>query len=215
MAKLDGAFGDFQGRMGNMVFYKLNGKTVGRTIGKVETFTENQKEVHERTSLISPLLNPLMDFIRIGFKNTPKPWGWDFYSVATSLNKPGAIKGKYPDLEINYEKLILSKGDIAPPKNPKVQLNGNSLQFSWDPDTDANHADTRDQVMLVAYFPETTKAVFLTSGARRTEGLDQLNLPSFNEDTIIETYMSFIADDRKDVSNSVYVGQLTWKGNPS
>ncbi|SEA61335.1 DUF6266 family protein [Pedobacter hartonius] len=215
MAKLDGAFGDFHGKMGNMVFYKLNGKTVGRTIGKVENFTEKQEEVLKRTELISPFLNPLIDFIRIGFKNTPKPWGWDFYSVATSMNKPGAIKGKYPDLKIDYEKVILSKGAIAPPKNPKVKLTGNSVEFSWDPDTDANGAETRDQVMLVAYFPETLKAVFLSSGARRTEGVDQLKLPSFNEDTIIETYMSFIADDRTDVSNSVYAGQLTWKGDPS
>ena len=37
MAKLDGASGNFIGRIGNMVYYLLNGKIVGRTIGKVES----------------------------------------------------------------------------------------------------------------------------------------------------------------------------------
>jgi hypothetical protein len=50
-----------------------------------------------RTALISPFLTTLKEYIRIGFKHTPKPQDWDFYSVATSVNKPGAIKGKYPN----------------------------------------------------------------------------------------------------------------------
>ncbi|CAM4170481.1 hypothetical protein SAMN06265348_105369 [Pedobacter westerhofensis] len=211
MGLLDGAFGDFTGRIGNMVFYKLNGKIVGRTIGIVETYSEKQEEVRMRTQLISPFLTPLKDFIRVGFRNTPKPQDWDFYSVATSVNKPGAIKGIYPNLEINYKKVILSLGSVPSPKNPKVILNDNILEFSWEPDLDAGGADLLDQVMLVAYFPQTLKAVFITSGARRTAGTEKLKLPSFNEKTVIETYISFITDDRTDVSNSVYTGRLTWK----
>jgi len=72
-----------------------------------------------RTALISPFLTTLKEYIRIGFKHTPKPQDWDFYSVATSVNKPGAIKGKYPKLKINYKKIILSMGAVAAPKNAK------------------------------------------------------------------------------------------------
>lgn len=213
MAFLDGAFGDFTGRIGNMVFYRLNGKIVGRSIGKVEHFSEKQEEVQMRTSLITPFLTPLLEFIRIGFRHTPKPQSWDFYSVATSVNKPGAIMGKYPKLKINYKKVILSMGAVPPPKNAKVTLNDKVLEFTWDADLETKNADSMDQVMLVAYFPETLKSVFVTSGARRTAGTDKLNLPSFNEKTVIETYMSFITDDRTDVSNSVYMGRLIWKEN--
>jgi hypothetical protein len=215
MAILDGAFGDFHGRMGNMVFYKLNGKTVARTIGKVEKYSDKQLEVQMRTGLISPFLSALTEFIRIGFGKTPKLQSWDFFSMAMSQNNPKVIKGKYPNLKIDYKKVMLSMGAIPHPKKPDVKLNDNILEFSWDPNMDAEGADTRDQVMLVAYFPETLKSVFLLSGARRTEGIEQLKLPSFNEETIIETYISFIADDRTDVSNSVYTGQLIWKGGRS
>ena len=212
MAILDGAFGDFNGRMGNMVFYKLHGKTVGRMIGKVEAYTDKQKEVHLRTAVLSPVLEPLNDFIRIGFKNTPrKKPSWNFYNVAMSLNNPRAITGKYPNLEINFEKIILSKGAIPAPKNPRVLLAGNTLEFTWDPDVNADGADRLDQVMLVACFPETGKNLFLTSGARRVVGVERLELPTLDEDTIIETYIAFNGDDRTDVSNSVYTGRLVWK----
>jgi len=210
MGILDGAFGDFTGRIGNMVFYKLNGKIVGRTIGKVDSRSESQEEILMRTSLISPFLTPLKEFIRIGFKHTPKPQDWDFYSVATSLNKPGAIMGKYPKLKINYKKVILSKGNVSPAKDVKVSLSDHQLQFSWKPDLEAKNADASDQVMLVAYFPEMLKAVFVTSGARRSVGTDILQLPTFTERTIIETYISFITDERNDVSDSIYAGRLTW-----
>ena len=212
MAKLDGASGNFIGRIGNMVYYLLNGKIVGRTIGKVESYSDKQLEIQMRTAVISPFFKTLNDFIRIGFKNTPKEDpNWNFYNIAMSLNNPQAIKGTYPDLEINYEKIILSEGAIPSPKNPHVLLNGNILEFTWDPDVDAKGADNRDQVMLLAWFPETEKTVFLTSGARRTDGKERLKLPSFKDDTIIETYISFTADDRTDVSTSVYTGQLIWK----
>jgi hypothetical protein len=211
MAILDGAFGDFHGKMGNMVFYKLNGKTVGRTIGKVESYSDKQYEVQMRTELISPFLTSLKGFIRIGFRNTPKLQSWDFYNMAMSVNNPSIIKGRYPDLEIDYKKAILSAGAIPPPQKPSVKLGNNLLEFSWDPNMDAEGADSRDQVMLLAYFPETSRSIFLLSGARRTEGIEQLKLPSFDGKTRMETYISFIADDRADVSNSIYTGRLTWK----
>jgi hypothetical protein len=210
MGKIDGAFGDFSGKMGNYVFYKLNGKTVCRTIGTVEKITDSQDEVLMRTRVVSPFLKPLKEFIRIGFKNTPKPQDWTFSSMASSVNKPGAVKGKYPNLEMNYEKVIVSLGSIPSPKDPVVSIVDQGLEFKWEPDIEAEGADTSDQIMVLAYFPATNKALFMTSGARRTEGLQVLKLPSLAANTIIETYISYVADDRNDVSNSVYTGQLTW-----
>lgn len=212
MSKIIGNSGNMPGRVGNMVYYMLNGQLVGRTIGKIEKISKKQKEVRMRTSVLSPFLKPLREFIRIGFKNAEKPQTWTFFSMAISVNNPGAVKGRYPKLEINYGKAILSMGTIAPPKNPEVKLNGKFLEFRWEPDLDAEGADARDQIMLVACFPETMKAMFITSGARRTEGIDRLKLPGFKKDMVIETYMAFNADDRTDVSNSVYTGQLIWKG---
>lgn len=208
----NGPFGDFHGRHGNMVFYKLNGKTVGRTIGVVDpsTYTDNQFAVRQKTTLINPLLKATKAFTRVGFKNTPRVENWDFYSMATSMNNPGAITGKYPDQEIDYSKVILSMGAISAPLHPQVKLINNTLEFNWRADQDNERAHLRDQIMLCAYFPETEKALTLLSGARRNEEKQTLPLPSFTHNMIIETYISFVADDRDDVSNSVYVGRIIW-----
>lgn len=207
-----GPLGHFVGRIGNVVYYILNGQPVGRFIGVVSHYTEKQEEVRMRTTVVSPFLKRLKAVINIGFKNTPKPQNWSWSNMAVSVNNPGAVKGAYPDLEMNYEEAILSMGEIPPPKHPEVKLNGKVLEFRWEPDLIAEGAAARDQIMVVAFFPELMKAMFITSGARRTEGIESFNLPNFRKDTVIETYMAFNADDRTDVSNSVYTGQLIWKG---
>ena len=77
MAKFEGFFDKINGKIGNIVFYQLNGKTVGRSIGKVEKFSDKQLEVQMRTKLITPFFSPLLEFIKLGFKNTPKPDHWN------------------------------------------------------------------------------------------------------------------------------------------
>lgn len=208
MAKFDGSFENINGKIGNMVFYKLNGKIVGRSIGKVGKFSTKQMEVQMRTKLITPFLSPILEFIKLGFKNTPKPDHWNYYSQATFVNKPGAIKGIYPNLEIDYAKVILSMGPIPIPEKASVKFENNNLLFNWDPALDTIGAESRDQVMLLAYFPEKLKAVFLLSGARRSAASELLKLPSFREKTKIETFMAFTNEDRSSTSDSVYTGQL-------
>ena len=208
----NGPFGDFHGRHGNMVFYKLNGKTVGRQIGEIDpsTYTVNQFAVRQKTTLINPVLKATKAYTRMGFKNSPKPGNWDFYSMATSMNNPGAITGDYPHQEVNHSKVILSAGKITAPVSVGVRLINNALEFTWTADLENENSHPRDQIMLCAYFPETEKALTLLSGARRPEEQQLLPLPSFTHTMAIETYLSFVADDRSDVSNSVYGGRIIW-----
>jgi hypothetical protein len=205
-----GALGILIGRVGNMVFYELNGKIVGRRIGVVSSYSNAQLGNQMEFGLTTLLLNPVDQFIRAGFKTTPKEPGWTFHSMAFSLNKKGSLKGSYPDIEIDFSKVIFSMGNLPLPKNPKVKLAGNQLQFSWEADLDNKENDEKDQVMLVAYFPETLQAMTVQSGSLRTLEKHDMLLPSFKEKKLIETYMAFISEDRERVSNSVYLGQIIW-----
>lgn len=213
MAKLPkGIFGPMIGKLGNLTGY-MNGDTnVVRTIGDAGPPSVPQQGNLSKMSLISPLLVAVQSYVELGFKNTKKPKsGWTAYSQALSINLLNGTKGEHLKKEIAYEHLSFSAGDLPQPKNTKVKITGNILEFTWDADMQTDGVDKSDQVMLIAYFPDTIQAITLLSGARRTEEKQLLELPSFTGRTVIETYLSFINDDRTEASKSVYAGQVIWE----
>ncbi|MET1055139.1 MAG: DUF6266 family protein [Pedobacter sp.] len=212
MGKLiNGPMGTVVGKVGGYVTYFLNGELVTRAIGVVDHWSDAQYAVQMKTALITALLKPVKPVIRKGMKYTPKPKRtWTAYSMATSANNPAAITGDYPELKIDYGKVVLSLGDIPAPLNPKVQLSDGRIAFTWEADLDREGADVDDRVMCVAYFPETYQSFNVTDGAKRGEEYQEIKLPSFTEEMKIETYICYFSEDRKQSSNSVYLGQLTW-----
>lgn len=133
-----------------------------------------------------------------------------------------AVTGKYPNQEFDYTKGIVTAGKLMAPENALATLNEynpvemrSSLKFSWDIDPDQGYLRNRDQVMMLAFFPETGTMDFCLSGARRKEGSDILTIsPAYAskgstlKQTYVETYMAFIADDRESISKSVYTGRI-------
>jgi hypothetical protein len=203
MATLPNGFnGGMRGRIGNIVYYTNKwGNTVARTIG-VKTGSKGGEFANQTaTALITYLLKPVKPFIRIGFQNIPPFKEWNYHNYASSVNKLNAIKGTYPDQEVDYEKVMFAKGEMPLPANAQAALKDNEIVAG-------NYS--RDQVMVLAFFPQRMKAMFLTSGARRVEEREVLALPRFTSSMVIETYLAFISDDRILVSDSVYTGQLVW-----
>lgn len=212
MAELpNGINGPFIGRIGNMVGYMRYGKNVIRMIGDAGPHKGGQLVNEMKMKLISPIAKLIEGYLNLGFGNVPRKDGVSPRSYAISLNKQEAVKGKYPNLTTDFEKLVISDGPIAEPLNAEVKLIGNVLEFTWEADLEAEGADEQDQVMILVYFPKRKKAIQLLSGAKRTDESQRVKLPGAGKNDVLETYMSFIADDRKSASPSVYVSQLTWR----
>jgi hypothetical protein len=212
MAELpNGINGPFIGRIGNMVGYMRCGKNVIRLIGDAGPHKGGQLNNEMKMKLISPIAKLIEGYLNFGFGNVPRKDGVSPRSYAISLNKQVAVKGTYPNLKTDFEKLVISDGPIPEPLNPAVKLKNNVLEFTWEADLEAEGVDEQDQIMILVYFPKRKKAIQLLSGARRTEEFQQIKLPGTGKNDVIETYMSFIADDRKSASPSVYVSQLTWR----
>jgi hypothetical protein len=212
MGKLiNGPMGTSIGKMGGYVSYWLNGELVTRSIGVVDHWSDAQYAVQMRTALITALLKPLKPVVKKGMKYSPKKKkSWSAYALATSVNNPAAIKGGYPDLEIDFANVVLAIGEIPAPLNPEVKLSGGRITFSWEADLEREGADEDDRVMCVAYFPETAQSFNVTDGVKRGEEREEIKLPTFIEEMRIETYICYFSEDRKQASNSVYLGQLLW-----
>ena len=197
-----------QGKTGNTVSYMLNGQMVSRSIGKVWHRTKRQRANEAKMKFVNQFLKPFKPVLNMGLKNSPRKQTQGVYNLAFAIHRATALTGEYPDLQIDLTKVRLSVGSIPVPENASVVQNGSVLDFRWNADMEAELADQDDQVMLVAYFPKSRKVIYDCAGAKRGAEFQQLPLTSFVDKTVAEVFVAFISGDRKDVSDTVYLGQV-------
>ncbi|HEY0177746.1 MAG TPA: DUF6266 family protein [Pedobacter sp.] len=202
---------NFTGKLGDSVIYELNGQLVKRSIGEVTADpTRPQLANRQKMALVTALLRPVKDFIRMGFELEAKGKTFSPNNKAVSWNYLNAVKGVYPDQEIDYAKALFSKGRMPVNNQFSIEITAIGLLLTWDPDFLPGGTKPTDHVMLIAYCPEKEQAFYQTDGARRREGREELSLPRYHEKVIVHVYAAFIATDRKSISDSVYAGQLLW-----
>lgn len=212
-----GTFGPFTGRIGQLVGYMRRGQLVARARPHPSNKPATLKQLSSRKqfSMAMQFVSPIKDFVSYSFhpetKGTPKiP-----QNAATSYFRTLAIQGEYPDYWIDFSKVMMSKGDLPVPVNASVALSGNLLTFKWDGVPQRGNTRNEDQVMLLAYLPDTRNAAFVVGGPGRSAGEAVLeifpqmgNAAGNGNDTVAETYIGFISNDREQVSDSVYLGKV-------
>lgn len=204
----NGLFGEVKGKLGAVVTYQLGNKVVVRTIGtSTKPPTEKQLASRQHLTVVSRFLKPVFPFIKLGFSLKALEMDLNPYNLAISLNIKNALKGNYPEVEMDYAKVQLAAGRLSLPQNPSVKILDAGLNFTWDAEQTLGCAE-RDEVMLMAYFPGSGKAVYLIWGAKRREGHQLLPIPAALLQEYVETYMAFIAEDGKAISNSIYTGSF-------
>lgn len=205
----NGPNGNHVGRIGNIVYYVLNGKNVSRNIGENNTPpTSGQLKTRYQTKICSELFGKMQDFLRVGFSIEQLGTTKNAFNLAVQHNKHRMFKGVYPDLQIAYDMLTLSKGILAPAKNPKLKKTVAGIKFSWEVDPKITFPAATDQVMMIAYFPEEELTVCTLFGNQRAMGSAVLLIPESLKEKHAETYISFISADRKQVADSIYTGSL-------
>jgi len=204
----NGPGGHHRGRLGNVVYYVLNGKNVTRKIGvPTKPFTEDQLKQNLVTKIRSQFIRDLLGFINTGFSIEAEQALSNGFNQAVKSNLR-IIVGAYPNLEIAYDRVFLSKGPLKPVQNWTVTETGNGLQYNWDTDPKMPWPDATDQVMLLAYFPKQKKVFYTLFGNTRLSGNDFLEIPPSLQGKHMETYMSIISADRKQLSDSIYTGSF-------
>lgn len=205
----NGLHGPFKGRIGNIVYYELNGKNVSRQIGvSTKARSEKQRGNEFLTKACSAFFCSVRGFIDTGFSIEARAAKDNAYNQAVKYNKKNLLKGDFPNLEFNFEKILLSKGDLKPAENLEVNQIPLGLQFTWKTDQKMAWPDAADQVMVLAYFPDEDQTEYEIFGNSRISGMAELEIPPSLNGAYMETYFAFISADRQQVSDSVYTGSF-------
>jgi hypothetical protein len=205
----NGPGGMFNGRLGNIVYYTLNGRQVSRTIGKrLNKPTDNQIKARATTKMCSELLNHFRSMFDVGFSIEAQGTDLNSFNIAVKVNRKLMFGGDYSNYSINYSKLIFSRGVLNPGENLELSNTNDTITFKWKTDDKMQWPESADQVMMLAYFPGQNKVVHKIHGNVRKAGSDQLHLPPSLRGVYAETYIAFVSADRKAVSNSTYTGSI-------
>jgi len=211
MARIEnGILGGFNGNLGPVEGYVRYGIAYVRSKKRKRTSPPSPKEKiqRKRMEVVNNFVNSMTDYVRIGFEEAAQGKPISPNNAAKSYQLLHAVHGEYPNISINYSAARLTQGTIELPLNPIATAEGNGVRFNWTYDTSLNWSDRSARAMLLVYAEETGKSYYLFSGARMTEETDFLELPAELKGMKLHVYMSFIADDRRSLSNSIYLGNL-------
>lgn len=204
-----GLLGNHSGKIGNLVFYELGGRQVVRTLGRnTKPATAGQLQNRNELTAVMQFLKPLREFVNLGFAVSAKGSSKSAYNMAVSYNKVNAVSGTHPDVVMDYAKVLVTKGNMPVVDTPAASVTATGLAFTWTCPAKLEWPRPNDQVMLLAYFPGLQKAEFVIYGVARQECAAHLALAAELQDKHMEVYISFIAEDRKQVADSVYLGRF-------
>jgi hypothetical protein len=119
-----------------------------------------------------------------------------------------AIIGDYPNLAIDYSKVLVSKGNLKKADNRGVAANvPGKLRFTWTNDAGVGNAKPTDKSILVVYDKQSGDAIYTTEGAERSTGEAEIDVPYFSGKPV-QTWLAFRTPDGKLVSDSSYTGVI-------
>ena len=202
-----GILGGFSGTVGPVVGGTWKGIPYMRSKSSKRSgkFSLQQLEQQIRFSITVHFLQTLTPLVEIGFKNFAN--GMTAFNSAFSYNVKNAIKGISPDFEVDYAKVLLTRGDLPNATAPAATTTGNKVFFTWTDNSGVGEALATDKSILVVYCKALDAGVYTYTGPQRSAASGQLDVSGFANQTV-ETWIGFISENSSEVSNTIYTGKL-------
>ena len=213
MARLkNGLLGSISGKISDVIGFIRYGKAFVKmkSIKSPKERQPGQLEGQQRMTVVNDFINSMTEFVRIGFALDAAKKTHSANAAAKSYQMKNAVTGEFPSLEIDYPKVLLSKGNIDPPANASAVALVNGIKFNWELSRRTEVYHKRSRVMLLVYAPSLKKSLFTLSGASILDKTGFLELPLEFKDQLLHAYITFLRDDQQQISNSAYAGSITY-----
>jgi len=215
MARSDASIlGDFTGRIGNVIVYKLNGKTVMRIrpAGGKKKPTPKQKQSREDFAHVMKYMQSLNQILNTGFYDVTN--GRYAFHSAFSANMKAYLDAGKPE---GAEWLKLSEGKGAGAEELHLEpLEGNLFRITWGKPLGEGWWSHNDRVFVVAVNSTNELRPFTQSQtALRNQGEATIDVFQSSPGDEIHFFIFFQDVDRslrrknpRNVSSSQWVGKM-------
>lgn len=204
-----GILGPVSGTVGTVVGGTWKGISYLRSQSSARrtTFSQPQLEQQARFSLVIKFLQAFTPLLTVSFRDyAVRMSGFNNAMRYTMIN---AVTGTYPAYSIDYSMALVCRGDLPNVQNPTaVSTVAGQVHFQWTDNSGVGKALPTDLAVLVVYCPSRNQCIYTTTGDYRSEGTDLLGVAAFSG-LQVQTYISFISADGRDIASSIYTGALT------
>ncbi|HKG04919.1 MAG TPA: DUF6266 family protein, partial [Pedobacter sp.] len=154
---------------------------------------------------LSKFLKPFQPYLKIGFMHYAAEQ--TERNAAHAANHNNQLIGPYPDLVVDYSRLILSKGDLPGILNPVVSFASGTLHIQWEANL-VDGASGSDQIMLTVYDKISKTTAGFVGAAQRAAEQCVLGIGSLMLAGDLELYIGLTSWDRSLISGTQYLGNL-------
>lgn len=206
MARLiNGINGPIIGKVGTVTGSHRNGKAYikGNNVRTAKQ-TPNELIAKERFATAHHFLQPLLNYVREGFRHQEKKG----YNGAKSYTLLNAMEGEPMHSSVNPALVKVSLGNLPLSKDIAVRYEDGHLLFTWNTETPEG-GSAYDQLMPLVYHihPTHQRVRYQTTSALRKSGSDRLEVGP-TPGRIYHVYVAFNAADRSQNSDSLYLGTV-------
>jgi hypothetical protein len=205
-----GILGGFSGKVGTVVGANWRGKDIMRSLPKKsdrEPSTE-QMMVRLKFKLVTQFLAPIRPVL---VKYFGQPQGFKSRrNLATAYHILEAITGDYPDYAIDYQKVIVSKGELLGLQQPTATPQATAeIALAWEDNTGQGLAKADDGLLVVVY--NESRGLFETreGAAPRSSMAYTLSLPRNWVGETVQCWIAFTSAEGKKCATSVFMGTVT------
>lgn len=211
-----GILGGVSGAVGNIVGANWRGIDYIRIKPSEVQNPRTELQLNQRLKflLLIRFLQPVSEYVRIGFRSYAIRMS--AFNAAFSYNYHRAIKGEYPNYEIDFPKVLLSRGNLTGVDDLAIgsEMPG-VVSLTWTFTAGSGNARNSDTVMVVVYDPVLMQAVYLLNAGTRDEEKVNIAVPASFKGHTVHGYLSLMAIDgitrglwKKSISSSQYAGSL-------
>lgn len=205
-----GILGGFSGKVGNVVGARWRGKNVMRSVPQRGNYTPTQAQLlqRQRFATVVEFLSPIKGILSQYFGK--QQGDKSAYNLATSYHLKNALIEIPGGFEMDYPKVLISKGDLRDIDTPAISAAANQvINLTWVDNSGQGNASATDQLVVVFYAPALNVFQAYENIASREDESAQITLPAFLAGSDVETWATFVTDTNKLAAISSYLGTVT------
>lgn len=205
-----GILGGVSGKIGNVIGGTWKGIDYLRIKPSSVANPKTEGQLNQRSKFAKVLhfLQPMTDFLRVGFKQYAIKM--TEFNAAMSYNLFNGVVGTYPNYNIDYPNALVSRGNLKGVANGTATSSApEEIEISWDDNSSSGNALATDKSLILVLNPDKKESIYTTSGPVRSLRTETLVLPAEYSGDVVEVYLGFVSADGTKVSNSTHLGSVT------
>ena len=212
MGRIEKGFnGGFKGKVGKIVGSSWRELDYIRSVPKRSSVPATTKQLIQQAkfALAVRFLQPFKEILNIGYQNQNSGRSTG-YNMALRETLYTAVSGEFPNLSLDYSKIIISKGGLAKPEGLQFVSNQpEELIFTWLPRSNDLNARASDKAIILMF--NAGKETYSESFAEvtRMDGECMVSMPAIYSGDVMHAYFFFVSEKGDRCSESVYAGQAT------